>query len=103
LYSPGCPGTQSIDQAGLKWRDLFISASHVLKLKTCATTAQLELTLTSITTYHSVGSGLRALSLSCPHPVCILHTERAKHTTLSACSKLHFCDSPLSSLATSHG
>jgi hypothetical protein len=36
--SPGCPGTHSVDQAGLKIRDLPASASQVLGLKVCATT-----------------------------------------------------------------
>ena len=36
--SPGCPGTHSIDQAGLKLRNLPASASRVLGLKVCATT-----------------------------------------------------------------
>jgi hypothetical protein len=38
LYSPGCPGTYSVDQAGLEIRDLPASASLVLGLKACATT-----------------------------------------------------------------
>jgi hypothetical protein len=41
LYSPGCPGTHSVDQAGLELRNLPASASQVLELKACATTAQL--------------------------------------------------------------
>jgi hypothetical protein len=41
LYSPGCPGTHSVDQAGLKLRNLPASASQVLGLKACATTAPL--------------------------------------------------------------
>ncbi|GAB1297738.1 Predicted gene 11032 [Apodemus speciosus] len=37
LYSLGCPGTHSIDQAGLELRNLPASASQVLGLKvTCA-------------------------------------------------------------------
>ena len=39
LYSPGCPGTHSVDQAGLKLRNLPASASQVLRLKACAITA----------------------------------------------------------------
>jgi hypothetical protein len=35
--SPGCPGTHSVDQAGLKLRNLPASASQVLGLKACAT------------------------------------------------------------------
>jgi hypothetical protein len=41
LCSPDCPGTHSVDQAGLKLRDLLASASRVLGLKTCTTTAWL--------------------------------------------------------------
>jgi hypothetical protein len=35
LYSPGCPGTHFVDQAGLELRNL--PASQVLGLKACAT------------------------------------------------------------------
>jgi hypothetical protein len=42
LCSPGCPGTHSVDQAGLKLRNLPASASQVLGLKVCATTPGLE-------------------------------------------------------------
>jgi hypothetical protein len=38
LCSPGCPGTHSVDQAGLELRNLPASASRVLGLKPCATT-----------------------------------------------------------------
>jgi hypothetical protein len=38
LCSPGCPGTHSVDQAGLKLRNPPASASEVLGLKACATT-----------------------------------------------------------------
>jgi hypothetical protein len=38
LYSPGCPGTQLVNQAGLELRNLPTSASRVLGLKVCATT-----------------------------------------------------------------
>jgi hypothetical protein len=41
LCSPGCPGTHSVDQSGLEFRNLPVSASRVLGLKACATTAQL--------------------------------------------------------------
>jgi hypothetical protein len=40
LCSPGCPGTHSVDQAGLELRNPPASASQVLGLKACATTAQ---------------------------------------------------------------
>ena len=38
LYSPGCPGTHFVDQAGLKLRNPLASASRVLGLKACVTT-----------------------------------------------------------------
>jgi hypothetical protein len=38
LCSPGCPGTYSVDQAGLELRNPPASASQVLGLKACATT-----------------------------------------------------------------
>jgi hypothetical protein len=37
LCSPGCPGTHSVDQAGLKLRNPPASASQVLGSKACAT------------------------------------------------------------------
>ena len=43
LYSPGCPGTYSVDQDGLELRNPTASASHVLGLEAYGTTAQLEL------------------------------------------------------------
>jgi hypothetical protein len=45
LCSPGCLGTHSVDQAGLKLRNLPASASGVLGLKACATTPGLDLFL----------------------------------------------------------
>ena len=42
LYSPGCPGTHSVDQAGLELRNLPASASQVLGLKVCTTTSLLN-------------------------------------------------------------
>jgi hypothetical protein len=43
LYIPGCLGTHSVDQAGLELRNLPASASRVLRLKVCATSARLTL------------------------------------------------------------
>ena len=40
LYSPGYPGTHSVDQSGLELINLPASASPVLELKVCATTAR---------------------------------------------------------------
>jgi hypothetical protein len=42
LCNPGCPGTHSVDQAGLKLRNPSASASQVMGLKACATTAWLS-------------------------------------------------------------
>jgi hypothetical protein len=39
LCSPGCPGTHSVDQAGLKLRNSPASLSQGLGLKACTTTA----------------------------------------------------------------
>jgi hypothetical protein len=41
LCSPGCPKTQSVDQAVLELRDPPASSSQVLGLKACAITVQL--------------------------------------------------------------
>jgi hypothetical protein len=41
LCSPGCPGTHFVDQAGLELRNPPASASQVLGLKACTTTARL--------------------------------------------------------------
>jgi hypothetical protein len=41
LCSPGCPGTHSVDQAGLELRNPPASASRVLGLKACATNTRL--------------------------------------------------------------
>jgi hypothetical protein len=38
LCRPGCPGTHSVDQAGLQLRNPPASASQVLGLKACTTT-----------------------------------------------------------------
>jgi hypothetical protein len=43
LYSPGCPGTHFVDQAGLELRNPPASASQVLGLKACATNTRLAL------------------------------------------------------------
>jgi hypothetical protein len=41
LCSPGCPGTHSVDQAGLELRNPPASVSQALVLKARATIAQL--------------------------------------------------------------
>jgi hypothetical protein len=45
LCRSGCPGTHSVDQAGLELRNPPVSASQVLGIKACATTALLKATL----------------------------------------------------------
>jgi hypothetical protein len=45
LYSSGCPRTHFVDQAGFELRNPPASASQVLGLKACATTARLALFL----------------------------------------------------------
>jgi hypothetical protein len=40
LYNLGCSGTLSVDQAGFELRNLPASASQMLGLKTCTTTAR---------------------------------------------------------------
>ena len=52
LYSSGCPGTHSVDQAGLEHRNLPASASQVLGLKACTTTLGWD------TSYTCPGSGV---------------------------------------------
>jgi hypothetical protein len=42
VYSPGCPGTHFVDQAGLELRNLPASASQVLGSKACANTPDLK-------------------------------------------------------------
>jgi hypothetical protein len=53
LCSPGCPGTHSVDQAGFEIRNLPASASQVLGLKACTTTARLITTVLSTQTRKS--------------------------------------------------
>jgi hypothetical protein len=43
LYSPVCPGTHFVDQAGLELRNPPASATGVLGLKACVTTPSLRL------------------------------------------------------------
>jgi hypothetical protein len=45
LYSPGCPGTHSVDQAGLELRNPPASASRVLGLKARTTTPSSQMLL----------------------------------------------------------
>jgi hypothetical protein len=65
LCSPGCPGTHSVDQAGLELRYPPASASQVLGLKVCATTAQPNLFLFSRLFTHTRKKFFRKL----PHKI----------------------------------
>jgi hypothetical protein len=51
LYSPGCPGTHLVDQVGLELRNPPASASQVLGLKVCATTARPNIALLTVPSY----------------------------------------------------
>jgi hypothetical protein len=62
LYSPGCPGTHYVDEAGLELRNSPASASRVLGLKACATTPGFMATL--IKTKHLIGAGLQVQRFS---------------------------------------
>jgi hypothetical protein len=66
MYSRGCPGTHFVDQAGLELRNLPASASQVLGLKVCTTTAQLKVTLLVCAhscTYHKPCAGVRGKNI----------------------------------------
>jgi hypothetical protein len=53
LYSPGCPETYSVDQAGHKLRNPLASPSQVLGLKVCTTTARAKHFLIPIINFYS--------------------------------------------------
>jgi hypothetical protein len=72
LYSPGCPGTHFVDQAGLKLRNLPASVSQVLGLKACATTPGLYI-------WNMVSPAVAELTLS---------------TRLASNSEIHLCLPP---------
>jgi hypothetical protein len=51
LYSPGCPRTHFVDQAGLKLRNPPASASQVLGFKAWATTPGQKLSINEVEFY----------------------------------------------------
>jgi hypothetical protein len=67
LYSPGCPGTHFVDQAGLELRNPPASAS-VLGLKACATTPYEQKLLNSAERGDATGPGEVTQRLMCPLP-----------------------------------
>jgi hypothetical protein len=93
LCSPGCPGTHSIDQAGLELRDLPASAFQVLGLKACATTARLNHIFLStgviLTIFvHSCLFGFVFETRSHPSPGLGTNTE-APAPALPTCARLY--------------
>jgi hypothetical protein len=54
LCSPWCPETHCVDQATLELRNLLASASQVLGLKACATSAQQEPSLLFLQNFRMV-------------------------------------------------
>jgi hypothetical protein len=79
LYSPGCPGTHSVDQAGLELRNPPASASRVLGLKVCATMPGSGLTSYSKLASSSAGIKGRAP----PPPNCKTNHFAAKQVVTS--------------------
>jgi hypothetical protein len=53
LYSPGCPGTHFVEQAGLELRNPPASASRVLGLNMCATMPDLVILLLLGASHHA--------------------------------------------------
>jgi hypothetical protein len=77
LYSPGCPGTHFVDQAGLELRNPPASASQVLGLKTCATTARPTIILIEDLRNGSVVKRMdyrRGFEFGSQHPHQVAHT-----------------------------
>jgi hypothetical protein len=89
LCGPGCPGAHYVDQASLELRNLPVSASQVLGLKACASTAGSPKIwfpaptwrLTSFCNFNSTGSGalfwlLQVLHVSSKQ---IVHAGKTPH------------------------
>jgi hypothetical protein len=75
LYSPRCPGTHFVEQAGLKLRNPPASASQVLGLKACAiaaattTTAQLRVSFFFFGIYFIyISNAIPKVPHMLPHP-----------------------------------
>jgi hypothetical protein len=74
LCRPGCPGTHSVYQASLELRNLPASASQMLGLKVCATTAWLPFSLFLFHLYPCISCREDELWFEgfvlcwCPHP-----------------------------------
>ena len=59
LYSPSCPVTHSVDQAGFELRNPPASASRVLGLKARAAAVQHKLIISSYSTFRSLAKDFR--------------------------------------------
>ncbi|GAB1302020.1 E3 ubiquitin-protein ligase pellino homolog 3 [Apodemus speciosus] len=72
LCSPDCPGTHSVDQAGLELRNLPASASQVLELQACATTPGKHISFEALSNrgQHSI-----SYTLSRSHSVIVEYTH----------------------------
>jgi hypothetical protein len=76
-FSPGCPGTHSVDQAGLELRDPPASASRVLGLKHYHHPVHPH-----ISWKHSYSGGQNTFHLS-TFPLCLMHICSQAGTILS--------------------
>jgi hypothetical protein len=78
LYSSGCPETHSVDQAGLELRYPPASASQLLGLKACVTTAQQHTAIIN-SFIHSIDMhSTAALHRSPPEPTLQGNTVRQR-------------------------
>jgi hypothetical protein len=73
LYSPGCPGTHIVDQAGLELRNLPAFVSRVLGLKVCTTTARPQSTFQqcSVRDCHRHTCSWGTAKCTVCHPACV--------------------------------
>jgi hypothetical protein len=86
LWSPGCPGTHSVNQAGLELRNPPASAFQVLGLKVCATIARQKETLTCTC---KTKLQFHVLTISVGEEACdILHAIWRIHTSFSKQNRL---------------
>jgi hypothetical protein len=80
LCSPSCPGTHSVDQTGFELRNPPASATQVLGLKACATTAWLQAYswMTKATTVLERQKGRRFVPSAQGTPIFKIHTQDTK-------------------------
>jgi hypothetical protein len=80
LYIPDCPGTHSVDQAGLKLRNPPASASQVLGLKACAAITAQQSWIFGCEHSKPVGCSLSSF---------LEETDMQSHHAFSACTWIH--------------